>query len=116
MLRMSPLGVDHPVDEGEERFAQARSHGDALDHGPLEAPLELEQHVLLGREVEVEGRTRHARRARDAGDAGAVEAHAAELCDGRLEQARSGPVTGALPRSRLREQGGTHAGHPAPLF
>ncbi len=57
-LRVSePLErVGHPVEQRRERVIERAGRGNARGDRLLEAPLELEQHVILGREVEVEGR------------------------------------------------------------
>src|SRR5271167_4357159 len=73
-----------------EGLAQAARAREPHHQHALLQPLELEQHVLLGREVEVEARPRYARFARDSGHVGPVEADPAELGDGGLEQARPG--------------------------
>src|SRR5208283_5195085 len=79
-----------------EGLAQAARALEPHHQHALLQPLELEQHMLLGRAVEVEARPRYASFARDLGHVGPVEADPAEIGDGGLEQALPGGVDLAL--------------------
>src|SRR5690606_7414402 len=106
---------DQPVGEPVERLAQARRAFERAHDPQREPPRQLEEHVVEGGEVRVEARPRDARRAGDAGDAGALEAPAAELGERGLEEPL--PRRRPLPLARAdahegrarRQRSGTHA-------
>ena len=90
------LELDHALGQLVQRLAQAARALEPRRQHALLQELELEQHVLLGREVEVEARPRHPGFARDAGHVRPGEADTAELGDRGLEQARAGGIDLAL--------------------
>jgi hypothetical protein len=95
---------DQPGDfgQGGRQIVRAVEEPGELGRDPrLLAALQFEQHMLLGREVEVEGSVGDTRRGHDGGDLGAGHARPGELGDRRTQDALPRLTPARLARGRL---------------